>query len=505
MAIPECNPLFNVAQKGRCNVNKAMRLLMSALGLAGALAWWGCHSSPAAASKPSLKISQIDLGKAIQVSLPQPKSILQPVSFRTADGKTGWVLRIPGGRPIATPAYADGLIFVGGGYGSNEFYAFDADSGALRWKVPTGDDGPTAAVVEDGYVAFNTESCTIFVVDEKTGKVVWKKWLGDPLMSQPAIYKGQIFMAYPGGQRAKPNAEGTHRLASMDLKTGTNRWEQVISSDVISAPVISDGKVYATCFDGTSYAFEVDTGKLLWKKENSGTTAPVISKGQVITSQKQTEGGNSYEGLVRMDAVHGDQKDRVPLTKKAAKYLDEGKGGGVGVSSQQATSLDSSVGFANAPQSAELGKASKNVGVNTVVGGWAYQGSRAVVSKGKVLNSQGVHLHSVDATSGKIAWQAEMKGAGVKDDSQLFSPPASGRDYLYLTGSLGHMISVRQSDGQVGFSYALGQAMAFQPVLANGNVYAGTTNGLVICLRTQNKDADGWYEWGGNAQHNKTF
>ena len=487
-------------------MNKAVRFSVAALGMAGALVGLGCHSSTTAANKPSLNISQIDLDKAIQVTLPEPKSSLLPAEFRTADGKTGWVLRIPGNRPIATPAYADGMIFVGGGYGSNAFYAFDADSGKLRWKVPTGDDGPTAAVVEDGYVAFNTESCTIFVVDEKTGKVVWKKWLGDPLMSQPAIYKGQIFMAYPGGQRtAKSNPEGSHRLASMDLKTGANRWEQVISSDVISAPVISDGKVYVTCFDGTSYAFEVDTGKLLWKKENSGTTAPVISEGQVVTSQKQTEGANSYEGMVRMDAAQGTQKDKVPLTKKAAKYLDEGKGGGVGVSSQQAGSLDSSVGFANAPQSAQLSKANKNVGVNTVVGGWAYQGSRAVVSKGKMLNSQGLHLHSVDATSGKIAWQAEMKGAGVKDDSQVFSPPSSGRDYLYLTGSLGHMVSVRQSDGKVGFSYALGQAMAFQPVLANGNVYAGTTNGLVICLRTQDKEADGWYEWGGNAQHNKTF
>jgi hypothetical protein len=206
-----------------------------------------------------------------------------------------------------------------------------------------------------------------------------------------------------------------------------------------------------------------------------------------------------------MDAARGEQKDKAPLTKKAAKYLDEGKGGGVGVSAQQAGTLDSSVGFGNAPQSAELDKANKNVGVKTVVGGWAYQGSRVVVSKGKVLNSQGTHLHSVDASSGKISWQAEMKGAGVKDDSQVFSPPALGRDYLYLTGSLGHMVSVRQSDGEVRFSYALGQAMAFQPALANGNVYAGTINGLVICLRTQDKDADGWYEWGGNAQHNKTF
>lgn len=28
----------------------------------------------------------------------------------------GWVISIPGAHPIATPAYADGLLFVGGGW-----------------------------------------------------------------------------------------------------------------------------------------------------------------------------------------------------------------------------------------------------------------------------------------------------------------------------------------------------------------------------------------------------
>ncbi len=62
---------------------------------------------------------------------------------------------------------------------------------------------------------------------------------------------------------------------------------------------------------------------------------------------------------------------------------------------------------------------------------------------------------------------------------------------------------MRQSDGVLGFAYALKQPMAFQPVLARGNIYAGTANGLVICLKTGQADADGWYAWGGNAQHNK--
>ena len=89
----------------------------------------------------------------MNVNLPSPARDLEAVSYSTSDGKTGWVVRLPGSRPIATPAYADGMLFVGGGYGSHEFYAVDADTGKVIWKTQTGDDGPTAAVVADGMVA----------------------------------------------------------------------------------------------------------------------------------------------------------------------------------------------------------------------------------------------------------------------------------------------------------------------------------------------------------------
>src|SRR6202021_1104291 len=97
-------------------------------------------------------------------------------------------------------------------YSSPAFSGIGARTGEKVWEMKTGDDGPTAAVVEDGYVAFNTESCTVIVAEARTGKVVWQEWLGDPLMSQPAISRGRLFMAHPAGQRgqavpeAVPNA-----------------------------------------------------------------------------------------------------------------------------------------------------------------------------------------------------------------------------------------------------------------------------------------------------------
>src|SRR6266849_6406536 len=193
----------------------------------------------AAASKASempakAAAQRIDLSTAMNVNLPATSRDLEAVSFGTPDGKNGWVLRFPGGRPIATPAYADGMLLVGGGYGSHEFYAVDSETGKIIWEVQTGDDGPTAAVVADGMVAFNTESCTLVVVDERRGRLVWQEWLGDPLMSQPAIDKGVLYMAHPAatGRPAKraefhPRAAwpgGSHRLLAADLKTGRHIW-----------------------------------------------------------------------------------------------------------------------------------------------------------------------------------------------------------------------------------------------------------------------------------------
>ena len=465
------------------------------------------------AGKPAKNTPQkIDLSAAMNVSLP-PSRDLEPASFNTQDGKTGWVLRLPGNRPIATPAYADGMLFVGGGYGSHEFYAVDADTGKIIWKIQTGDDGPTAAVVADGMVAFNTESCTLVIVDERRGRVIWQEWLGDPLMSQPAIDKGVLYMAHPAatGRAPKPTElhprpatpGGSHRLLAAELSTGRHIWEQEIAGDVITAPVVSDGTVYFTTLAGISYALNAADGSVVWVKANAATSAPVVFGGQLYETRKAQAGKNTVEGLVRVDAEKGEARDKELLAESKADYLKAGSGGGVALAAPKMKELDSSVGFSAAPSSAQLVVANDAVGVNSVVGAWAYQGSRAALSKGQILNAQGNYINSVRASDGKQSWQTEVVNGPSAASGQVFSPPAVGRDYLYLAGAAGYLVSVRQSDGGVGFSYAMKAPIAFQPALAKGNVYAGTSDGRLICLKTGNKDADGWYSWGGNSQHNK--
>jgi outer membrane protein assembly factor BamB len=211
-------------------------------------------------------------GELTELALPKPEE------FKSEDGRRVWKIKIPGDRPLATPAIADGILYVGGGFGSHEFYALNAKTGERVWSFKTGDDGPTAAVVAEGCVAYNTESCTLYVHDAKSGKVLWERWLGDPLMSQPAIADSRLFMAYPSA--------GGHHLVAFELKTGKVIWDKKIAAEIITAPVIDSSVLVAATADGTLYQFDAASGKELWSKQCNATSAPRIVGDKIYFSQR---------------------------------------------------------------------------------------------------------------------------------------------------------------------------------------------------------------------------
>ena len=82
-------------------------------------------------------MTTVNLDQALKINLPPARRDLRPVSFETSDSRRGWMTSFTGVRPIATPAYDKGMLFVGGGYGSYEFVALDAASGSVAWKTTT--------------------------------------------------------------------------------------------------------------------------------------------------------------------------------------------------------------------------------------------------------------------------------------------------------------------------------------------------------------------------------
>jgi outer membrane protein assembly factor BamB len=116
----------------------------------------------------------------------------------------------------------------------------------------------------------------------------------------------------------------------MDLKDGKDYWKAQITGELITAPVVDQGSVYATVLDGTVYRFEEVTGKLLWSDKKNATSAPMVYAGQVYLSlreaQKDGDKTVQYEGLARMENAQGRQMDKDLWAKQKADYLIRAQG-----------------------------------------------------------------------------------------------------------------------------------------------------------------------------------
>ena len=428
-----------------------------------------------------------------------------PVPFVTRDGaRKGWKVVLPGERPLATPAVADGKVFLGGGFGSHDFYAFDARTGQKLWQYRTRDDGPTAAVVADGHVIFNTESCELEVLT-LDGKPVRKKWLGDPLMSMPAAADGKVYMAYP-----EPKG-GQHHLACFDLKSGRELWKRPIAGEIITAPVVDRGQVYLATLDGTLYSFRA-TGEPEWTDRKNATCAPVPLDDRCVFSCRddtpQTKDGRNVsqrnEALAFKFARPAGEVKTIEATRLNADYLDYAKRSRSVVENRYQTQ-DKDVGFPGANKGdAKIGQAKDNLGQNSVAGVWSYQGSRPAVAAGRVFTAMGDTVKCVDAASERVLWRRPVQAPRDKGEllDAALTPPAVVNGKVFLGTARGELLCLSARTGDRLWSAQLGEPIAFQPAVAAGRAYVVTTKGSLICMETGDDKDDGWLMWGGNAAHN---
>ena len=433
-----------------------------------------------------------------------------PVAFKDDHtGFTGWRLAIETGRAVPTPAVSDERLFVGGGFGSFDFYAFDAHTGASAWHVHTHDDGPTAAVVSQGFVVFNTESCTLEVVEAAGGRVVWEKWLGDPLLAQPAVMNGRIFMVYP--------KHGQHWLGAFSLREGQPLWETRLDHDVITAPVVAEGKVYLSTFDGTVWSIDPNTGRVDWNQQLQATSAPWVYQGDVFVSHREdaprgarqtgdpgrtrsseamaADPAMPRERVSRHDSGSGLRKSSSSV--KEAAYLSSAYGR---AQRQAYHAMDSSVGFGSAPGSAKLSAAEKLVGEHLVSRAWRFQGSRPVVVNGILYDTTGDCLEASDARTGEVLW-SWREAAEVAGERRL-TPPAVANGRVWAGTWDGRIISWDAMTGDVRWTVKVGAPCHWQPVVSNGWVFAGLEDGTLLGFATGDPLDTDWPMWGGGCGHN---
>jgi outer membrane protein assembly factor BamB len=432
--------------------------------------------------------------------------VAEPIPFRAKENDIhGWTVTIPGRRPLATPALANGFVVLGGGFGSYEFYAFDAESGRLAWQYQTNDDGPTAAVVADELIAFNTESCELEVLTRE-GRSVWKRWLGDPLMSMPAIGNGQILIAYPDGR-----GDGEHYLGAFDLRSGRDLWRQRINGDIITAPVLAEGHVYLTTLDGTLYCFGQD-GTPVWQDEKNATSAPVVWKGQCYFSQREevparqagTESPQQTERVAARKMARRAETIGIPSTVTQADYLDYAKRSRRSPQHHLYEMADGGVGFAGHKGQAKMFQAMHNLGKGQVSAVWAHQGSKPFLRHGRLYSALGDTVHCVDAETRSPFWKQKPREHPEQPEllDSTLTPPATVNGKIFLGTLDGDVFCLGAESGEVIWSVNVGEPILCQVAVARGRVYAATQAGHLFCLETGDPADDGWLMWGAGPDHN---
>jgi outer membrane protein assembly factor BamB len=332
-----------------------------------------------------------------------------------------------------------------------------------------------------------------------TGALLWEKWLGDPLLAQPAAANGWVVMVFP--------RNGSHWLGAFDVRSGHQLWETRVGHDVITAPVIADGSVYVTTYDGAVSCFDATTGDICWTRPMNATSAPFVFAGTVYVAQREADGNSRrtndadvrHTGVWEQTSyVHArDGVTRGASPRKDAAYLNSNWG-----RHRKARFLheDAAVGFTNAPAAAKMHHVSDLIGERHVSRAFRFQGSRPTVDNGVLFETTGDRLEATDIASGRRLWSWD--NAVSMEGERRLTPPAVANDRVLIGTWDGRVISFDAMTGSLRWEVRVGAPCHWQPVMTGGRIFAGLEDGSLVAFETGDPKDDGWSMWGGGPEHN---
>jgi len=142
------------------------------------------------------------------------------------------------------PAVADGLVFTstwGEGDGINRVFAHRAADGTLAWSRPTDaqvSEYPAAAAA--GRVFAGSDSGAMYAFDAATGAPLWQTQLAGYLSAPPVATAQAVFVN-----------NGLATVSALDARTGATLWSTVLANTdtVASNLVLANGVLYFTAVD----------------------------------------------------------------------------------------------------------------------------------------------------------------------------------------------------------------------------------------------------------------
>ncbi|TNF99146.1 MAG: outer membrane protein assembly factor BamB [Gammaproteobacteria bacterium] len=193
------------------------------------------------------------------------------------DAKTGrqkWrtdtKARLAGG-----PGTGDGLVLVGSSDG--EVIALSEADGKQVWKARVTSEVLSVPSAAAGVSVVRTTDGRLFGLSSETGNRLWNYDRTVPVLtlrgsSSPVLIGGLVICGFESG-----------KISALSLKNGRPYWEKSVTFptgrselerivDIDGDPLVINGIIYASSYQGRVVAIELETSKTLWARDLSSFT-----------------------------------------------------------------------------------------------------------------------------------------------------------------------------------------------------------------------------------------
>ena len=168
----------------------------------------------------------------------------------------------------SSPTVTADAIYLGDEEGV--FHAIDRATGKGRWKYTTGGEIYSSAAVIVGRILFGSYDNCLHCLDETSGKFLWKFETQGYVHCAPAVVDGMAFIA-----------GCDEHLRGIDIKTGEQKMDLPLGSNLIASPAIFGDHLYVGTYGGEVVAVDWKKKEIAWRYAPGNGEFPFLSSAAV--------------------------------------------------------------------------------------------------------------------------------------------------------------------------------------------------------------------------------